>query len=227
MTTTYSTLSDLQGAILDLAGGDTNLAAAADAYGAELWAEGVRSSDDLPEDDTFFARLGELDEPATIAERVSALFDEDGHVWADAEGRDLEEVGKAVDPGRVQRTEDLAAGLVRYLYSDGSSIVAAESGWDLGYGEDCWCWQGDEHTCSKDEGAETYSVMISEEGDEGARWVEVAADEPLLAVAPALHEARSHGYAGVACRVEVYPVGTGTRLGAVALHSEDVPAWRP
>ena len=88
----------------------------------------------------------------TLAERASALFDDDGLCWTAEDGRDLNEV--CHDLGAVTVIDDLRG--ARYHFADGSAIVAADEAWDLGYVgdeyEDCLCWQaaGPEHdeTCA-------------------------------------------------------------------------------
>lgn len=74
----------------------------------------------------------------TTAEKIADLFG-DGQTWI-AEGRKLDEVCAAEEGWSVEAGRDC---LVKWLFDDGSSIVVAEGGWDLGLNDDadCFCWQ--------------------------------------------------------------------------------------
>lgn len=78
---------------------------------------------------------------------ISALFDDDSQQsWARVDYEDvvIGEVcealcsSKETDPDDDQRT--------RYAFGDGSAIVLAHGGWDLGFAsmEGCFCWSGAE-----------------------------------------------------------------------------------
>lgn len=101
---------------------------------------------------------------ATQAERVSALYNNDGQVWEARAAGQIEDV--AVEPGQNMgdvlvmlnalaewrdgyRTGDT----VRYTLPDGSVITESGGAWDYGY-PDCFCWQGAGHTagCQRSRG---------------------------------------------------------------------------
>jgi hypothetical protein len=46
----------------------------------------------------------------------------------------------------IQRKRNEKADMTKYVFEDGSVITVASSGWDIGF-LDCWCWQGEGHTC--------------------------------------------------------------------------------
>jgi hypothetical protein len=85
---------------------------------------------------------------STTARRISARFGDDGQRWTDDTGLGLLDVCQ--DDLTASHSRD--GGLVRrYHFGDGSAIVVAGDGWDLGItGEDrerCTCWSDDGVTC--------------------------------------------------------------------------------
>lgn len=79
---------------------------------------------------------------ATTAEMVAAKMGDDGSEFTSPDGATLDGVARA-HGARVEREPGQGT---RYLFADGSSIVDAGGGWDLGYGAECWCWQGAGHS---------------------------------------------------------------------------------
>jgi hypothetical protein len=77
----------------------------------------------------------------TTAEMVARKLDDDGQVFAT---RDGETLGQMADRAgaRTERHGDAT----RYVFPDGSSIIALPGGWDLGLSLNCWCWQGAGHS---------------------------------------------------------------------------------
>lgn len=78
----------------------------------------------------------------TQAEKISALFHDDGQRFYTDDGTSLHDVcsGAAL---RSLTTRDTT----KYLFRDDSAITVAGGGWDLGYPE-CGCWQGAGHSAS-------------------------------------------------------------------------------
>jgi len=35
--------------------------------------------------------------------------------------------------------------LTKYIFEDGSSIIAGVAAWDIGHPDGCWCWEGSGH----------------------------------------------------------------------------------
>jgi hypothetical protein len=76
---------------------------------------------------------------STIAEQVSEMFGDDGQRW-EADGRRLSEV-MTERGAEMERSK----GSERYRFTDGSSIIVEDGGWDLGFDdapEHCYCWSG-------------------------------------------------------------------------------------
>lgn len=96
----------------------------------------------------YFKRTG------TIADQIAAAAGDDGRRWylkydltlddgrRFLAGTYFVEVLRAVATSTDQRPDD--SGITRYTFADGSVIVPAGDGWDLGY-PDCFCWQGAGH----------------------------------------------------------------------------------
>lgn len=80
---------------------------------------------------------------ATTADTISARFGDDGQKFTNAAGERLSYVCDevAVD---VHRNDERDA--TRYQFADGSAIIIAGDGWDLGIaGATCHCWAGAGH----------------------------------------------------------------------------------
>lgn len=74
----------------------------------------------------------------TIAEKIGALFDNDGHRYKEAE-HDLFEICEDEQYYKLQNWEK---GATRYEFKDGSAIVIAGECWDYGFeGVQCTCWK--------------------------------------------------------------------------------------
>jgi len=80
----------------------------------------------------------------TAAEQVAAQLGDDGQCWETSSGRTLEQLALAAGASKERRYEQ-----TRYRFRDGSSIVDAVGGWDLGIAgadDGCWCWKGAGHS---------------------------------------------------------------------------------
>lgn len=83
----------------------------------------------------------------TIAETIATQFDNDGQCF-EARGAELETMCKA-HCSHLDRHGDAT----RYVFADGSVILIAGDGWDLGF-RDCWCWNGAGHDkCTAERGS--------------------------------------------------------------------------
>lgn len=88
----------------------------------------------------------------TTAQKIAEQFGNDGQQWTDAEGRRFEDVCAEQSDRVLHHQRGIAGAPVRYEFSDGSALVVAGDGWDLGFpGEDleCYCWpeaNGGRHT---------------------------------------------------------------------------------
>lgn len=81
----------------------------------------------------------------TIAQQISAQFNDDGRKFEDADGTDLCEVIDARCTSKDRRHDHLEDS-TRYYFADGSSIIVAADCWDLGIaGTDCHCMDGTGH----------------------------------------------------------------------------------
>lgn len=78
----------------------------------------------------------------TVAEEVAAIFNSDGTIFEDSEGRTLDEVAEAYS-GERSRVRD---GHYRWVFPDGSILAVNGVAWDFGFA-DCWCFAGNGHTC--------------------------------------------------------------------------------
>ena len=93
--------------------------------------------------DARIAALIAEQEGSTTAQRVAALFDDDGQVHRyDPDGLDvtLDEACEAVRHDRLPIRD-----WVKWRFEDGSALVAAHYGWDLALdpaADDCACWAG-------------------------------------------------------------------------------------
>lgn len=78
----------------------------------------------------------------TYAEQVASLLHDDGTCYEADDGREFLRLVAQHD-GDLTAARD-GSRVVRYQFPDGSSIVDAETGWDLGYTGDefetCTCW---------------------------------------------------------------------------------------
>lgn len=75
----------------------------------------------------------------TIAMRIAEMLDYDGECWETDDGRDLDAL--AGEAGATV-THDDSRDLTRYLFPDGSAIVAGVGGWDI-EGDEPFSWAGD------------------------------------------------------------------------------------
>lgn len=76
----------------------------------------------------------------TTAEKIAQLLG-DGQTWETEDGRTLEEMAKEHDA--VITTHPDKHYLTRYLFNDGSAIVASEGAWDI-EGKEPWSWTCDD-----------------------------------------------------------------------------------
>lgn len=75
---------------------------------------------------------------ATQAQTVADQLDNDGQRFTSADGRTLAELCEAAGARVVSRTSHG----IRYVFRDGSVIVAVGGAWDVGLSPDCDCWAG-------------------------------------------------------------------------------------
>jgi len=75
------------------------------------------------------------------ATRIAAMLGDDGTVWKTQDGRTLEDLVE--DYGGVTTQHPDRPYLTRFLFDDGSAIVASEAGWDI-EGSKPWSWAGEE-----------------------------------------------------------------------------------
>jgi hypothetical protein len=71
------------------------------------------------------------------AEQIAAMLGDDGQTWETPDGRTLDQL--AEEHGAVTTTHRDKPYLTRYLFNDGSAIVASEGAWDL-EGSTPWSW---------------------------------------------------------------------------------------
>lgn len=79
---------------------------------------------------------------ATTAERFSKRMGDNGSRFTARDGTSLATVAASFGARRPERHD----GMTRYHFPDGSSIIVAESGWDIALSPDCWCWLGAGHS---------------------------------------------------------------------------------
>ena len=84
---------------------------------------------------------------ATTARQIGAMFGDDGQRWRTDDGRELDNVcreyGAQSPDADYHRSGE--HGARRYRFTDGSTIIATDGGWDFGLpgaSDDCWCWAG-------------------------------------------------------------------------------------
>lgn len=118
----------------------------------------------------------------TIAERIAALFGNDGTVrdcYRDRyDDQQLYTLHFMHYPVRVHSTldeecrdadgvyvTDRTVSIARYLFPDGSAIIDMESGWDIGYAH-CWCCQSIGHSdeCREQTRPTIRSATLEEQG---------------------------------------------------------------
>jgi len=86
-------------------------------------------------------------ETNSIARRISSMLGDDGQRWTTDDGRYLDEI--AAELGGTRRREPLRSDdHYRWTFYDGSAVTCHGGYWDLGY-QDCWCWEGEGHTCGR------------------------------------------------------------------------------
>jgi hypothetical protein len=73
----------------------------------------------------------------TTAEQIAAMLGDDGQTWETEDGRSLDQL--AEEYGAVTATHPNKHYLTRYLFNDGSAIVASEGAWDI-EGSKPWSW---------------------------------------------------------------------------------------
>lgn len=79
----------------------------------------------------------------TIAEKISALLNDDGQVWYASDGRHFADLLEDYPGTKMEWRDGYRTGdTVRYTFSDGSVILEAGAAWDFGF-QDCFCWQGE------------------------------------------------------------------------------------
>lgn len=74
----------------------------------------------------------------TIAKRIAGLLGDDGTCWESKDGRHFDQLCEGADVSLDRERE-----LTRYLFPDGSAIVAGVGGWDI-EGEEPFSWAGAE-----------------------------------------------------------------------------------
>lgn len=68
------------------------------------------------------------------AENIAMQLGNDGHRWQTDDGRTLTDLCAGADVERGERS-------TRHGFADGSAIIAADGGWDVGIdGAACHCW---------------------------------------------------------------------------------------
>lgn len=75
----------------------------------------------------------------TQAAWISEQFNNDGQQFEDEQGNHIETICKETCVVRATRDDQT----YRYEFADGSAIVIAGDGWDIGFrGHElpCWCW---------------------------------------------------------------------------------------
>ncbi len=74
----------------------------------------------------------------TMAERFAERMGGDGQRWENDDGTSFDAVIWSMQPRMTAVTADVT----RYEFPDGSAIVAAGGGWDVGFPapETCGCW---------------------------------------------------------------------------------------
>ena len=97
-------------------------------YEAQAWADG---------EGLGWIRLGKGE---TIAERIAGLLGDDGACWEGKDGRHFDQLCE--DAG-ADVSLDRERELKRYLFPDGSAIVAGVGAWDI-EGEEPFSWEGAE-----------------------------------------------------------------------------------
>lgn len=83
------------------------------------------------------------------AEKIAAMFGNDGQQWATADGESLDDACEAAG-GVITYRDGWGTDTYKYTFADGSVITVAGAAWDFGY-EDCWCWAGlghDDEPCT-------------------------------------------------------------------------------
>jgi hypothetical protein len=83
-----------------------------------------------------------LDESIDLVEHsqlVTALLDDDGARWESRDGVDFDELCK-----RFGASCERDADRERWVFADGSALVATANAWDHGFADrdGCFCWQG-------------------------------------------------------------------------------------
>lgn len=74
----------------------------------------------------------------TIAEEIARLIGDDGQNWETADGKSFSVLAEDAD-AKIIRHEEKE--LIRYLFPDGSAIVASPGTWDV-EGKEPWSWEG-------------------------------------------------------------------------------------
>ena len=82
----------------------------------------------------------EKSESMTTAERIAKALGNDGECWESEDGRDLDALA---DKAGADVTLDRERELKRYLFPDGSAIVAGVGAWDI-EGDEPFSWAGAE-----------------------------------------------------------------------------------
>ena len=78
----------------------------------------------------------------TVADKVAALFDNDGQHFELDDGRTLHDVMVDDFDATVDSLDDIVDTPVAYRFADGSAIVVIGDGWDVEGGEP-FTWAGD------------------------------------------------------------------------------------
>ena len=74
----------------------------------------------------------------TTAERIAKILSDDGQTWEDENGRTLDDL--ATEHGAYTERHPEKHHLTRYVFPDGSAIVASEGAWDI-EGAEPWSWR--------------------------------------------------------------------------------------
>ena len=76
----------------------------------------------------------------TIAEQIASQYDDDGQIFADFDGTEIEDVCR-----KKSTLVDEDGDHQRFTFSDGSILTISGAAWDLGF-PCCYGWQGGDHS---------------------------------------------------------------------------------
>jgi hypothetical protein len=75
------------------------------------------------------------------AQKIAEMFHNDGQNWISNDDRFL---GDVCIEDETFQSRYISNGAIKYLFTDGSTIVATREGWDFGVNANpnCFCWVG-------------------------------------------------------------------------------------